>query len=147
MNINRKIREARKKKGLSQSALATLVGVKPQAVQQWELEKPITKPNGKVINPTAPSRKNQPKVAEALGFASVSQLFDENDAPDQTNQMSAQYQVSPESKTNAKHQARLLRAFNLLTPEQQERSLSDIEAAAEINAKVLRHFGHPTQKK
>ena len=55
MNIHSRIRQLRLAKGLSMEALADLVGVSFQAVQQWE------KPDG-----TAPTRKRTLKVAVAL---------------------------------------------------------------------------------
>jgi len=49
---------------LTQSDLARLVGVRPQSVQQWETS-----------GGTAPSRRNQDKVAEALGVTKSELMF------------------------------------------------------------------------
>lgn len=54
--IHRRIKRLREAKGLSQEALAKLVGVSYQSVQEWESD-----------DGTAPSRKRQEKVAAALG--------------------------------------------------------------------------------
>ncbi|MDQ3186275.1 MAG: helix-turn-helix domain-containing protein [Pseudomonadota bacterium] len=54
MNIAKIIREGREKLDLNQSQLAELVGVSPQAVQQWESG--ATQPRGKRLN----------KIAEVL---------------------------------------------------------------------------------
>lgn len=54
MNIAKIIRDGREKLNLNQSQLAELVGVSPQAVQQWESG--ATQPRGKRLN----------KIAEAL---------------------------------------------------------------------------------
>lgn len=51
MNIAKIIREGREKLDLNQSQLAELVGVSPQAVQQWESG--ATQPRGKRLNKIA----------------------------------------------------------------------------------------------
>jgi transcriptional regulator with XRE-family HTH domain len=51
MNIAKIIREGREKLNLNQSQLAELVGVSPQAVQQWEAG--ATQPRGKRLNKIA----------------------------------------------------------------------------------------------
>lgn len=61
MQTNMLIAQGRKRLGLTEQAFADLVGVTRGAVQQWE--------NGK----TAPSRKHQVRVAEAIGI-SVAEL-------------------------------------------------------------------------
>lgn len=55
-SIHQRIKRLRVAKGLSQEGLAEILGVKYQSVQEWERE-----------NGTAPSRKRQADVAEALG--------------------------------------------------------------------------------
>lgn len=55
MDIHQRIREHRIRQGLTEQGLADKVGVTRAAVQQWE------RPDG-----TAPSRKQQPKVAAVL---------------------------------------------------------------------------------
>lgn len=57
-SIHKRIKRLREAKGLSQEALARIVGVRYQSVQEWERE-----------NGTAPSRKRQPAVAKALGVS------------------------------------------------------------------------------
>jgi transcriptional regulator with XRE-family HTH domain len=54
MNFSRIIRDAREKLKLNQSQLAELIGVSPQAVQQWESG--ATQPRGKRLS----------KIAEVL---------------------------------------------------------------------------------
>lgn len=61
-SIHKRIRRLREAKGLSQQALAKLSGVAYQSVQEWERE-----------GGTAPSRKRQQAVANALGVG-VSEL-------------------------------------------------------------------------
>ncbi|SEK61381.1 helix-turn-helix transcriptional regulator [Nitrosovibrio tenuis] len=63
MNIAKIIREAREKLNLNQSQLAELVGVSPQAVQQWEAG--ATQPRGKRLN----------KIAEVLNLPPALMLF------------------------------------------------------------------------
>ncbi len=63
MNVARIIREAREKLNLNQSQLAELVGVSPQAVQQWESG--ATQPRGKRLN----------KIAEVLKLPPALMLF------------------------------------------------------------------------
>ncbi len=38
MNLGTKIRELRKKKGLTQEQLANALGLSPQAVSKWEID-------------------------------------------------------------------------------------------------------------
>lgn len=63
MNVAKIIREAREKLNLNQSQLAELVGVSPQAVQQWESG--ATQPRGKRLN----------KIAEILKLPPALMLF------------------------------------------------------------------------
>src|SRR6185312_5536472 len=63
MNMAKIIREAREKLNLNQSQLAELVGVSPQAVQQWESG--ATQPRGKRLN----------KIAEGLKLPPALMLF------------------------------------------------------------------------
>lgn len=63
MNVAKIIREAREKLNLNQSQLADLVGVSPQAVQQWESG--ATQPRGKRLN----------KIAEVLKLPPALMLF------------------------------------------------------------------------
>ncbi|MBA4143292.1 MAG: helix-turn-helix transcriptional regulator [Nitrosospira sp.] len=63
MDIARIIREGREKLNLNQSQLAALVGVSPQAVQQWESG--ATQPRGKRLN----------KIAEVLRLAPAATHF------------------------------------------------------------------------
>jgi HTH-type transcriptional regulator, cell division transcriptional repressor len=71
MDIARIIREGREKLNLNQSQLAELVGVSPQAVQQWESG--ATQPRGKRLNKIAEVLKLPPSLmhfgapAEASG--------------------------------------------------------------------------------
>jgi transcriptional regulator with XRE-family HTH domain len=62
-SIHHRIKQLREAKGLTLEAMAELVGVSWQSVQQWERE-----------NGTAPSRKRQKKAAEVLGVT-VSELI------------------------------------------------------------------------
>ncbi|MBN9126445.1 MAG: helix-turn-helix transcriptional regulator, partial [Nitrosospira sp.] len=63
MNIAKIIREGREKLNLNQSELAELLGVTPQAVQQWESG--ATQPRGKRLN----------KIAEVLKLPSILMHF------------------------------------------------------------------------
>jgi HTH-type transcriptional regulator, cell division transcriptional repressor len=63
MNVAKIIRDAREKLNLNQSQLAELVGVSPQAVQQWEAG--ATQPRGKRLN----------KIAEVLKLPPGLMLF------------------------------------------------------------------------
>lgn len=63
MDIHERIKVGRERLGLTHDQFGKLVGVSRGAVQQWE------KPGG-----TAPTRKNQPAVAHALGM-SVAELM------------------------------------------------------------------------
>jgi HTH-type transcriptional regulator, cell division transcriptional repressor len=71
MDIAKIIREGREKLNLNQSQLAELVGVSPQAVQQWESG--ATQPRGKRLNKIAEVLKIPPSLmhfgapAEASG--------------------------------------------------------------------------------
>jgi transcriptional regulator with XRE-family HTH domain len=60
MDIAKIIREGREKLNLNQSQLADLVGVSPQAVQQWEAG--ATQPRGKRLNKIAQILKLSPTV-------------------------------------------------------------------------------------
>ena len=60
MDIARIIREGREKLNLNQSQLAELVGVSPQAVQQWESG--ATQPRGKRLNKIAQVLKLPPTL-------------------------------------------------------------------------------------
>src|SRR5512146_1576573 len=60
MNVAKIIREAREKLNLNQSQLAELVGVSPQAVQQWESG--ATQPRGKRLNKIAQVLKLPPTL-------------------------------------------------------------------------------------
>lgn len=87
MTIHRRIKELRENLGLSMEALATIVGVTWQTVQQWE--------NGK----TAPSRKRIPEVAGALNTTQEYLLFGDlpNQGKEQTGrQGSSDVRGSPE---------------------------------------------------
>lgn len=71
MSAGKNIKKYRKALGWSQSDLAREVGVTPQSVQQWE------------DDDTAPSRKNQEKVATALKVTKSQIMFgDEYEAKD-----------------------------------------------------------------
>ncbi|HET7062503.1 MAG TPA: helix-turn-helix domain-containing protein [Nitrosospira sp.] len=60
MNFAKVIREAREKLNLNQSQLADLVGVSPQAVQQWESG--ATQPRGKRLSKIAEVLKLSPTL-------------------------------------------------------------------------------------
>lgn len=72
MSIHQRIRNGRIQLQMTEEQFGAAVGVSRGAVQQWEKE-----------GGTAPTRKNQPKVADLLGI-SVSMLLtgdDSGDAP------------------------------------------------------------------
>jgi len=69
MDIAKIIREGREKLDLNQSQLAELIGVSPQAVQQWECG--ATQPRGKRLN----------KIAQALKLPPALMHFGMPDAP------------------------------------------------------------------
>ena len=60
MDIAKIIREGRERLNLNQSELAELVGVSPQAVQQWESG--ATQPRGKRLNKIAEVLKLPPAM-------------------------------------------------------------------------------------
>lgn len=62
MNFAKIIREAREKLNLNQSQLAELVGVSPQAVQQWESG--ATQPRGKRLSKIAEVLKLSPALLQ-----------------------------------------------------------------------------------
>lgn len=76
MNFRINLIRLRKAKKLSQTDLAKLVGVRPQSVQQWEVE-----------GGTAPSRRNQEKVANALGISPAELMYGQNELNDQNNKL------------------------------------------------------------
>lgn len=65
MSIHKKIRDGRKRLEMTEQQFADAIGVSRGSVQQWEKE-----------GGTAPTRKNQPKVAQLLGL-SVAELMDD----------------------------------------------------------------------
>lgn len=67
MSIHKRIRDARKARGLSQAQLAELCGVTRSAVQQWEAE-----------GGTAPKRSQLPLVAGVLGLSVAQMAGDDN---------------------------------------------------------------------
>jgi transcriptional regulator with XRE-family HTH domain len=69
MDIAKIIREGREKLNLNQSQLAELVGVSPQAVQQWESG--ATQPRGKRLNKIAEVLKLPPSL---MHFGARSEL-------------------------------------------------------------------------
>ncbi|MEO8991938.1 MAG: helix-turn-helix domain-containing protein [Nitrosospira sp.] len=69
MDIAKIIREGREKLNLNQSQLADLIGVSPQAVQQWEAG--ATQPRGKRLNRIAEILKLSPTVTH---FGSSSEI-------------------------------------------------------------------------
>jgi len=69
MDIAKIIREGREKLNLNQSQLAELVGVSPQAVQQWESG--ATQPRGKRLN----------KIAEVLKLSQALMHFGASSEP------------------------------------------------------------------
>ena len=71
MDIAKIIREGREKLNLNQSQLAELVGVSPQAVQQWESG--ATQPRGKRLNKIAQVLKLPPTL---MHFGAASETLD-----------------------------------------------------------------------
>ena len=69
MDIAKIIREGREKLNLNQSQLAELVGVSPQAVQQWESG--ATQPRGKRLN----------KIAQVLKLSQALMHFGASSEP------------------------------------------------------------------
>jgi transcriptional regulator with XRE-family HTH domain len=69
MNFAKVIREAREKLNLNQSQLADLVGVSPQAVQQWESG--ATQPRGKRLSKIAEVLKLSPTLMHFGIFTEV----------------------------------------------------------------------------
>jgi transcriptional regulator with XRE-family HTH domain len=70
MDIAKIIREGREKLNLNQSQLAELVGVSPQAVQQWESG--ATQPRGKRLNKIAEVLKLPPSLMHFGGPSEAS---------------------------------------------------------------------------
>ena len=75
MDIAKIIREGREKLNLNQSQLAELVGVSPQAVQQWESG--ATQPRGKRLNKIAQVLKLPPTL---MHFGAASETLDASGA-------------------------------------------------------------------
>lgn len=82
MSINKKIRDGRKRLGMTEQQFADRIGVTRGAVQQWE------KPDG-----TAPARKRLQDVATLLGMK-VSELVDSDSSIAVANQL-ASYGAQP----------------------------------------------------
>lgn len=116
-SIHQRIKRLRETKGLSQEALAKLVGVKYQSVQEWERE-----------NGTAPSRKRQPKVASALGV-SVPEL------------MTGGVAVAVEEAARDAREEILLHLYRGLIPLQQARLIQSLRALFDANQVARRQLG------
>lgn len=82
MSINQKIRDGRKRLGMTEQQFADRIGVTRGAVQQWE------KPGG-----TAPARKRLQEVADLLGMK-ISELVDEESSTETARQL-AVYGAQP----------------------------------------------------
>lgn len=106
-SIHKRIRRLREAKSLSQEALAALVGVKYQSVQEWERE-----------GGTAPNRSRQLKVAKALGVTVPELMLG---AP-----------VSGARAISTREEL-LLEMFNSFTPEQQREQLNYMRALYSAN--------------
>lgn len=88
-SIHSRIRERREALGLSQQALADLVGVTYQAVQQWERE-PVTVEDAQTQS-TAPRRTRLEKVAKALKVTPEWLLTGKMIGPDEVDPEEAMY--------------------------------------------------------
>lgn len=102
---------------MTQEGLAAKVGVAYQSVQEWERERG-----------TAPSRKRQKAVAEALGV-SVDHLI------------TGEAATAAKATTDSPEIERLIRAFSWLTDQQKGNLLSRLEAAAATNKTIAREVG------
>jgi transcriptional regulator with XRE-family HTH domain len=88
-SIHSRIRERRKALGLSQEALAEMVGVTYQSVQQWERE-PVETDDAQVQS-TAPKRTRLEKVAKALKCTPEWLLTGATTSPDEVDPEEAMY--------------------------------------------------------
>jgi transcriptional regulator with XRE-family HTH domain len=122
MSIHARIKAGRTALGLNQQQFADLVGVARGSVQQWELE-----------GGTAPSRKHQPKVAEALGIT-VSELMN----PSATE---IERQAKPEDLSAAAYE--LARLFDMLPIDRITRTVAYNEATAAILKALQPHGATP----
>ena len=108
MNIHTRLRERREQMGYTQSEIAAKVGVKPQAVQQWE----DAGPRG-----TLPRRDKRRVLAQILA---VHPLWFENDGIDPTLdpnfEFSTAKQKRAEYKTLDDDAAEVARAWSRLPP-------------------------------
>lgn len=126
-SIHQRIKRLREARGLSQEALANLAGVKYQSVQEWEQE-----------DGTAPSRKRQAAVADALGV-SVSELMTGNEA---SSQLPAEVDLTMDERAlvvryraaDPRWQLSLRLLAALATEDQ-------IEAATDVNVIIARIMG------
>jgi transcriptional regulator with XRE-family HTH domain len=128
-SIHKRIKKLRELKGLSQEALAELVGIKYQSVQEWERE-----------GGTAPSRKRQEKVAKALGV-SVAELISGTPA---AREPDAAYHVEAVAR-DGKEEI-LLHLYRGLFSLQQERLMASLRALFHANQVTRKELGQKPLK-
>src|SRR5688500_11060058 len=92
MNIAKIIREGREKLNLNQSQLAELVGVSPQAVQQWEAG--ATQPRGKRLNKIAQVLKLPPALTHFGIPSEVAATMQEGKASGESSKAAAEKRAS-----------------------------------------------------
>lgn len=124
--LYQRVREARKRVGLSQERLAGEIGVSRGAVAQWEM-----------VEGTAPSVENLIALARCSGLAFEylatgrgAKIHGQPILPSQEDQ--ALYQLL------APHQKRLLAAFEALTPKQRTGLLDLIDVSIDKGGARLR---------
>lgn len=123
-SIHKRIRRLRESAGLSQEQLAAEVGVKYQSVQEWERE-----------GGTAPSRKRQQKVADALGVT-IHELMTGLKPPESKPTSDEE---APQKIESAEID-RLIRAYAWLSEEEQAELLKDLESKAVTNKAFMKQM-------
>lgn len=108
--INARIRIARERKGWSQTDLANKLGVKPQAVGQWE------------SGLTMPRNKRLPHIADAL---------------DVSHDWLVTGKAEDVNTTLSTQEAALVELFRGLTEEQRGIAVRSLEAQKQQNDKIL----------
>lgn len=119
-SIHKRIRALREKAGLTQEQLADKSGVKYQSVQEWER-----------ADGTAPSRKRQKAVADALGVTVHELMTGDRPAA-----------ASPAEEGLEAREQILLLLYRGLFAAQQERLIAGLRAAFEANQLVRKQLGN-----
>lgn len=118
-SIHKRIKRLREAKGLTQTDLAEMVGVRYQSVQEWERE-----------NGTAPARKRMAAVAKVLGVT-------HQELHTGVTETAANAEAATDTDPRAKKVAAL---FFWLTEEQKAELLADVQSKAEGNRAIIKQL-------